>query len=241
MFISIVIAVYDEEKNVKELTERIYNSMQKLKIDFELIYVIDGTDNTYNILRNMQKTHKNLILFYSQKRRGFAAAFKKGFKAINPKATHILTMDGDLNHQPEEIHLLIKKMKDTNADIVIGSRYIKGGQIDKMPLWKRIVSAFANIVLQLRFGLKIKDKTSGYRLYKCKVIDSIIDNLKYKNFEFLMEILIKAKEKGYKIVETPIRFKMRIYGKSKFQFFKMIIQYIKLFFSYKKQENFINY
>jgi len=228
MFISIVIAVYNEEKNVKELTMRIYNSLRKLKINFELIYVIDGTDNTYKILKRMQKRHKNLVLLYSSKPTGFANAFKRGFKEVNKSATHIITMDGDLNHQPEEIKHLLEKMDDTGCDIVVGSRYVKKSKIYNMPLWKHMVSFLANKILDLRFNLGVNDKTSGYRLYKRKAIYNLLNNIKCKNFDFLMEILIKAKEKGYKITETPISFKMRLYGQSKFQFFNIMKAYMKL-------------
>ena len=99
MLLSIVIAVYNEESNVKELTERIYSSMKSLKIPFELIYVIDGNDNSFQILRKIQNSKNNLIIDYSKKLRGFRIAFVKGFSLINKKATHVLTLDADLNHQ----------------------------------------------------------------------------------------------------------------------------------------------
>lgn len=228
MFLSIVIAVYNEERNVRELTERISSAVKKIESNYELIYVIDGEDKTYPILYKMQKQNRHLKLFHSVKPRGFANSFRKGFKEVSQKATHILTMDGDLNHQPEEISNLIETMNKLNADIVIGSRYIAKGRTFNVSLWKRCVSKFANLILEKALGIDIKDKTSGFRLYKSKVIESILPNLICQNFEFLMEILILAKRNKYKIVECPINFKMRIYGKSKFQLLRAGMGYLRL-------------
>jgi len=238
-FLSIVIAIYNEEGNVRELTERIYNSMNLLKIPFELICVIDGTDKSFEILKEMQKSRKNLILDHSPKLRGFKNAFVKGFGLANKKATHILTMDGDLNHQPEEINNLINSMQSTNADIVIGSRYLKQGRVERLALWKKAVSIFANFVIRLIWNLKVKDKTSGYRLYKKEVIDKVVPLCKSNNFAFLFEILVLSRSLRYKIKEVPIIFKARERGESKFELWKTAKGYMALmfrhFFSRKKK------
>jgi len=231
MFISTVIAVYNEEDNVKELTERIFQSFKKLKIPFELIYVIDGTDKTNNILMDLKKDKSNLILDYSPKMRGFRNAFIRGFSLISKKSTHVLTMDGDLNHQPEEIGKFISEMEENGSSIVIGSRYTKMGKIEKLAIWKRAVSLFANIIIKLLWGIRIKDKTSGYRLYKREVIDDIVPKCKSSNFEFLFEILIRARKKRYKMSEVGIVFKARERGVSKFQFWKVVKGYMRLMLS----------
>lgn len=230
MFLSIVIAIYNEKENVRELTERIYKSMNALNIPFELIYVIDGTDGSFEILRNIKEEKKaeNLILNHSEKLRGFRNAFVKGFSLANKKATHLLTMDGDLNHQPEEIEKLLREMNLSNAKIVIGSRYVKKGKVEKIALWKRIVSVGSNTVIRIVWGMKIKDKTSGYRLYKKEIIDKIVPRCKSNNFEFLFEILVNAIKMKYKIKEVPIIFKPRKGGESKFQLLKTSKGYLKL-------------
>jgi dolichol-phosphate mannosyltransferase len=232
MFLSIVIAVYNEEENVSELTNRIFSCMVSLKIPFELIYVVDGTDKSIDILRCFSKDHTNLILDYSPKLRGFRNAFVKGFSLINKDATHVLTMDADLNHQPEEISSLLKKMASSNADIVIGSRYVKKGKVDKIECWKRAVSILANFIIKAYWGLSIKDKTSGYRLYKRKVIAAVVPLCKSQNFEFLFEILINSVRKNCIIVEVPIHFKPRKAGESKFQLWKTSKGYLKLMLRY---------
>jgi dolichol-phosphate mannosyltransferase len=230
MFLSIVIAIYNERENVRELTERIYYSMKELAIPFELIYVIDGTDGSFEILKQLKEERKteNLVLNHSEKLRGFRNAFVKGFSLANKKATHILTMDGDLNHQPEEIEKLVREMDSSSAKIVIGSRYTKKGKVEKIALWKRAVSVGSNAVIRIVWGIKIKDKTSGFRLYKKEAIDKIVPKCKSNNFEFLFEILINAIKMKYKIREVPITFKPRKGGESKFQLWKTSKGYLKL-------------
>lgn len=228
MFISIVIAIYNEEENVEELTARIYKSMNSLNIPFELIYVIDGTDDSFNILNKIKK--QNMILNHSSRLRGFRNAFVKGFGLVNKQATHILTMDGDLNHQPEEIKRFIDKMKTANADIVIGSRYVKKGKIGKIALWKKLISILANLIIKIVWNIKIRDKTSGYRLYKKKVIDKVVPLCKSQNFEFLFEILILATKLNYMIREVPINFRPRKGGESKFQLWNTGKGYLRLMF-----------
>jgi dolichol-phosphate mannosyltransferase len=230
--ISIVIALYNEEENVRELTKRIYSAMGSARINFELIYVIDGNDNTYPLLKEIQKSKKNMILDYSAKPRGFRKAFVKGFSLADKRSKYIVTMDGDLNHQPEEIKDLIRKMELSNADIVVGSRYLKYGRVEKLALWKRSISIFANFVMKILWGLKVKDKTSGFRLYKKEVIDRIAPLCRSNNFAFLFEILILANSLGYNITEIPIIFKARERGKSKFELWKTIKGYIFLMLKY---------
>ncbi|HIH12017.1 TPA: glycosyltransferase [Candidatus Woesearchaeota archaeon] len=232
MFISIVIALYNEEKNVLNLTNRLYHSMDQLKIPFNLIYVIDGNDQTYPFLQQYKKEKKlsNLILSYSATPRGFGPAFTTGFHLISPQATHILTMDGDLNHQPEEIHRLVDEMNSHHPNIVIGSRHVGTEQKYESPLWKKTISALANSVMRVRFKLKVKDKTSGFRLYTREALLSLLDQIRSRNFEYLMEILIRAARKGYTFTEVPITFKQRIHGESKLPLLKTAKGYCRLLF-----------
>jgi dolichol-phosphate mannosyltransferase len=232
MFLSIVIAIYNEQGNVKELTERIYSSMDKLDVPFELIYVIDGKDQSFEIIKEIQKTKSNLILDHSPNLRGFKNAFVKGFQLINPSATHILTLDGDLNHRPEEIKNLLSAMEQKHADLVVGSRYTSGGQVKRLAFWKRAVSTFANFVIELLWKIKLKDKTSGYRLYKKEVIEKTVPLCTSGGFEFLFEIILLSRRFNYKINEVPIIFITREHGESKFNLFRTISGYLGLMRKY---------
>ena len=144
-YLSIVIAAFNEEKNIEELTLRIDKTMKSLNIPYELIYVIAGTDNTINIVRNKEKSLP-IKSFYNAQPGGLGTDFKKGFAAVSPSAKYVITMDADLNHHPEQIPALLNAIKEKKVDIVIGSREVSGSVIINIPKWKRGVSKIANTV-----------------------------------------------------------------------------------------------
>ena len=229
MKLSLVIPVYNEVENIVELTNRLNKTLKRLKIEFELIYVVQGRDGAYKKLAELKKHVPQIRTKYFREPLGIGPAFKIGFNMVSDDMTHVLTMDGDLNHQPEELGSLISKMDETNSDIIIGSRKVKGGSMINMPWYKKIISGLTNIFLYWILSLQVKDLTSGYRLFKKEVIFSIRNDLKSKNFEVYPEILLLSKNKGFNMAEVPITFKYRLYGKSKLNFLTSGLGYIKLF------------
>ena len=222
-FVSVVIAAFNEQDNIKELTDRLVKTLKK---NYEIIYVIAGTDNTLKIVKSLKAKNNNIRYLYSKKPAGLGVDFKKGFKIVSKKADFVLTMDADLNHQPEEIPRLMKFAD--KYDIIVGSRHVKGGKTENIPQWKKFVSGIANVTFVILSGLRVRDKTSGYRVYKKKIIDIISKEYTCQNFEFLLEMLLIAKKKKFTIFEVPITFKYRIHGQSKFRLFNSLWGYIKL-------------
>jgi dolichol-phosphate mannosyltransferase len=132
-------------------------------------------------------------------------------------------MDADLNHQPEEIARLLDVA--VRADIVVGSRSRTHGLVHELPFFKRVISGSTNWILRKTFRMPCSDVTSGFRLYSTKVIESVRDRLTSKNFEVTAEILIRAKKKGFSILEVPITFTPRPRGTSKLSFVRSGIGY----------------
>ncbi|MEW6169990.1 MAG: glycosyltransferase [Candidatus Omnitrophota bacterium] len=231
MKISAVIPAYNEEENILILVKRFKNVFAELNIDFEIIIVVQGEDGTIEKLKNLQDSGLlELKLIYFREPLGVAKAFKIGFDAIAADTTHILTMDGDLNHQPEELPHFLKAIDQENVDIVIGSRYVKGGMMHGLPTWKYLLSRLVNNILSHLTKLHdIKDKTSGYRLCKREVIDKVKNRVRAKNFDFYVEFLIWAQKNGFKMVEIPIIFKYRREGRSKMGKIDTFLRYMKLF------------
>lgn len=228
--LSIVIAAYNEKGNIEELINRLAKQLKILRIHHEIILVIDGDDGAFESVNYLikHKKYANIKISASKKPRGFGNAFKKGFSMVSKDSTHILTLDSDLNHRPEEMEKFFKAMQKNSADIVIGSRFIKGGSIAKRGVIKEIVSRAANIMFPWILGLKVKDISSGYRLYEKRVITQCLPKLRSKNFEFLAEILYRSKK--YKMIEIPINFAKRGYGNSKFNLLKTAAGYLRLLF-----------
>ena len=226
MKISAVVPVYNEEEVIDEFSDRLIESLRDLGTNYEAIFVVEGSDSTREKLLALSRKNPHVKVDYNKKRLGLGKALKKGLGLIDSDTDYVLTMDADLNHQPEEIGKLLNA--STDADVVVGSRSRNHGLVAELPLFKRMLSGSTNWILKKRFGMPSTDLTSGFRLYSVEAIESIRDELVGKNFEVMAEILIRAKKKGLSIAEVPITFTPRPRGTSKLSFLKSGIGYALL-------------
>ncbi len=228
MKISVVIAAYDEADNIGPLTTRLISTLDTLEdSSWELIYVIEGTDATREIAERFASQRPEIRIFYNLQPSGLANAFRKGFAAIAPDTDVVVTMDADLNHQPEEIPRLVTALFSRNASIVVGSRKVDGSATEGTPLWKRTLSDAGNRYMRAVIGMPVADMTSGYRVYRSEAAREIA--FTSGGFAFLPEILMRAQAAGRTIVEEPIQFIFRIAGESKMRLMPTALSYIKLF------------
>jgi len=226
--LSVVIMLYNEEEVIDEFSERLLKSLRELPMDYEVNFIVEGTDGTLEKVKSLAKTDPRIRVDYNEDRLGLGKATKKGLGQVDPKSNLVLTMDSDLNHDPEEIIDLLAASKE--ADVVVGCRSRSGGLVKELPLFKRIISASTNWVLRNAFRMNSSDITSGFRIYSTKAIESIRDDLVSKNFEVTAELLIRAKKKGFSITEVPITFTRRPRGTSKLSFVRSGIGYVILLF-----------
>lgn len=226
MKISTVIAAYNERENITELIQRLIDVFNNIKLDYEIILVVQGKDGTLELLRDsLNNSRAPIRLYHYEYPLGVGLAFKIGFRNISEDSTHILTLDADLNHQPEDLPRFLKSLKSNDADIVIGSRYIPGGNSRYIHRWRYVLSKFVNKLLSYLTDLKINDKTSGYRLQKKKVVLSLRDKINTKNFDFYVDYLIMASRAGFSMVEIPITFIGRRKGRSKMKIIDTLFRY----------------
>src|SRR5439155_2840670 len=226
--ISSVIMLYNEEEVIDEFSERLLTSLRQLPIEYEVNFIVEGTDRTLEKVKILDKTDPRIKVNHNEKRLGLGKATKKGLRLVDPESDLVSTMDSDLNHDPEEITNLLDASK--NADIVIGCRSKSRGLVKELPWCKRMISGSTNWVLRNAFRMNSSDITSGYRIYSTKAVESIRDDLVSKNFEVTAELLIRAKKKGFSITEVPITFTRRPRGTSKLSFVKSGIGYVILLF-----------
>jgi dolichol-phosphate mannosyltransferase len=191
-----------------------------------LLYVIEGKDGTLATAERLACAIPNIRILYEEQPGGLGRAFRKGFAAVSPESDYVITMDADLNHQPEEIPRLLRAMQDRSADILVGSRFVEGGRAEGTPAWKLALSGTLNIIMRIVFGLRIKDKTSGFRIYRAEVLRALA--FENNNFAFLPELLIRARALGVKIIEEPIHFIFRQQGVSKMHFLTTTRSYLSL-------------
>jgi len=225
MKISIMIPAWNEKGNIDVLAKRFHKLFTLNNINYELVFVLRGTkeESGYNDLVKLVH-YINVLPVYADDIKGYAASSKAGFSLLAHDTDYVVTMDGDQNHAPEELLNFLNHKED----IIIGSRYLNNTH-RVGPLWKRFLSRAMNKILTIMFGLNIKDKTSGYRMYKKKTLDDIWPKSKMEGFEFLPELLMIANKDGYTMKEVPISFSPRVHGESKMNVMKTIKGYLKLF------------
>lgn len=226
MRISAVIPVYNEEEVIDEFSSRLVSALEKIDPDYEAIFIVEGTDATLEKLTLLSKENPRIKVHYSQERLGLGKAMKKGFELVQQDAEYVVTMDADLNHQPEEIQNLVAAAKD--VDIVVGSRNTNNGMVEELPLIKRVISATTNWTMRKIFRIPSSDVTSGFRVYTCKAVETLRGQIVAKNFEIQPELLIRARKKGMPITDVPITFLPRPRGTSKLSFVKSGIGYAML-------------
>lgn len=225
--LTVVIAAYDEEANVEPLTRRLHRTLSGLPgWEWEVLYVVEGTDGTRAVIERLAAELGHVRLLYSEAPSGLGAAFRRGFAAVADDVDVVVTMDADLNHQPEEIPSLLAALDETGSDIVVGSRFVTGSSVRGAPLWKRFLSNTMNLLMRWLYGLKVGDKTSGFRAYRATALHAI--HFENRNFAFLPEMLIRAHRQGSSISETPIHFVFRREGRSKLRFWSTSLSYLTL-------------
>ncbi len=226
---AIVIPVLNEEKNIPILLKKLL----QLKDDFFIIFVDDNsTDNSVETIKKFTLKNSSIKLVSRKKREGLHAAIISGIKsALSLNTERVITMDGDLSHSPEDIPRLLCFSK-TN-DLVIGSRFIRGGKVKKWKTRRKIISAIARFFAKILFKTKIKDSSSGFKCYGKNFLDTVnFEKFVSKGYAFQIETVLFAEKNNLKIKEVPIIFKDRERGVSKVNF-KEIIVYLKSLFCLK--------
>ena len=225
---AVIIPTYNERDNIEALTKEILAlrgdpstalslcSEETLDNTTEIIIVDDNSpDGTGEIADELAKTHQEVKVIHRPAKLGLGTAYIAGFKeALALGADRILTMDADFSHNPRYIPHLVAESE--NAQVVIGSRYVDGGDTVNWGLWRRILSRGANTFARLVLGLKAHDCTAGFRCYHREVLESIeLDKIFSDGYSFLIEMLYKCQQQGWEISEVPIIFEDRRRGASK--------------------------
>jgi dolichol-phosphate mannosyltransferase len=227
MKLSIVVAAYNESDNIGALTSRLIATLEGIGDSrWELIYVIEGTDETRLIAQSFADQYHQIQILYDAEPSGLGNAFRKGFKAIAPDSDVVVTLDADLNHRPEEIPKLVHALFERDVDIVVGSRKVSGSITEGTPLWKRILSGSFSHSMARLIGIPVDDLTSGYRAYRHSALSKIC--FQADGFAFLPEMLLRAHALGLRIIEEPIHFVYRAAGKSKLKLLPTAWSYIAL-------------
>ncbi|MGB1404303.1 MAG: polyprenol monophosphomannose synthase [Flavobacteriaceae bacterium] len=210
----IIIPTYNEIENIESIIEAVFSTPVA-----EAILVVDdeSPDGTgQKVLSLMERFPKRLFLESRSNRTGLGSAYVHGFQwALRRNYAYIFEMDADFSHNPKEIQPMLALL-EKEADLVVGSRYIKGVNVVNWPLSRILLSYFASLYVRLITGMPIKDATAGFVGYRSEVLKAIeIDQVKFVGYAFQIELKYKAWLKKFKLIEHPIVFTNRVKGKSK--------------------------
>jgi len=208
--ISIVIPTYNERDNVVLLVQQIVKLLPNSRI---LVIDDNSPDGTVNALRNLKIP--NLTVFVRNER-GLGSALRYGIKkGLESGAELIVTMDADLSHDPLYLPQMTKIAIEGKYDLVIGSRYVKGGGIENWSLRRRVISRGANSLFKLVSRSPLNDNTTNYRVYSRKASLLALGCETANGYEFQICSVFKIIKSNLKVIEYPIIFKDRKVGKSK--------------------------
>ena len=223
--VSIIIPTYNESQNIIQILKSIGESIPK-NIFAQAIVVDDNSpDGTGKIVEDYLKNVKKMAgytidIIHRKAKSGLGTAVLRGIQ--HAKGDTIVVMDSDLSHPPQVIPKMLDAFKQSQCDIVVASRYVRGGAIKGWSIKRKLVSKIATLIAKKGLGVNTKDPMSGFFAFKKNLINGL--NLEAIGYKILLEILVKAR--GVGVTEIPYTFEDRKYGSSKLSG-STILDYVK--------------
>jgi dolichol-phosphate mannosyltransferase len=207
----VVVPVLNEEGNVAALIEKLRTTLAG--IAWEVMFVDDGSrDGTRDAIAAIGAADNRVRLLYRVGRRGLASAFIEGAQAT--LAPYVAAMDGDLQHDEALLPKMLAVLRANEADVVIGSRYVPGGDLGDWDKTRAGMSGFATKLGQVVLRTPVADPMSGFFMLPRQVFLKAIPNLSAIGFKILLDVLASLPEKP-RVVELPFKFRTRLAGESK--------------------------
>lgn len=212
--IAVMIPTYNEAENIADLVR----ALRALDIPGGLDVLVaddNSPDGTWRIVEDLARGDKRVHLLRRLKKRGRGAGGIDGFKAaLELGADAVVEMDGDFSHRPEHIPALLEALDF--YDLVLGSRFVKGGRDADRALHRRVITFFVRHFIRRRFRVPVRDVSSGFRVFRREVLEALdLDDLRSVGPSVVLETLYKTHLLGFRIGEVPIVFVDRARGKTK--------------------------
>jgi dolichol-phosphate mannosyltransferase len=211
----VIIPTYNEAESLPILLRE----LSLLRHDFSYLVVDDGSpDGTAHICENFRSQIPDLEILRRSKKSGLGSAYRDGYRyALEKKFDAVIQIDADGSHQVSDLTKLLSGFESNpSIDLVIGSRWIKGGSVLNWSKHREALSRLANIYSNVLLGLGVKDSTAGFRIYKTSAIKKLsLASIKSEGYCFQIEMTREIKKIVGLIFEVPITFVERKYGKSK--------------------------
>lgn len=223
--ITVVIPTYNEADNLPAMSE----ALLRLALPNLQVLIVDDNspDGTGAVADELAARYNaglgkdarpRMVVIHRQGKGGLGTAYVAGMlRAINDGADYIVQMDADFSHSPRYLPQMLGVLLATGADVVIGSRYVPGGSLDAGWEWsRRLLSWWANLYSRAILGLRIRDMTAGFKMWRRGALQAIgLENIRSNGYSFQVEMAYLCEKLSFRLVEIPIHFEDRRIGQSK--------------------------
>jgi dolichol-phosphate mannosyltransferase len=209
----VVVPTFEEAANIPELLQR----LRAAAPDVDVLIVDDNSpDGTAQLAQQINEELGHIEVLVRSEKAGLGSAYRAGFAIGIERGYDVLVqMDADLSHDPSAVPPLLAALTG-DVGLVIGSRYVPGGEIPHWPWYRRFLSRYGNLYTRLALGLKARDLTSGFRAWKTTTLQHIDYKTTHATgYLFQMEMAYRVAQAGQQIAEVPITFRDRVRGRSK--------------------------
>jgi len=211
----LIIPTFNESENVASIIEVVFSLHQ----NFHILIIDDNSpDGTAAIVKDLFPKYEGMLFLEEREGKlGLGTAYILGFRwAIERGYQYIFEMDCDFSHSPRDLEKLYEACKFGGADVAVGSRYVRGGNVKNWPGTRVALSKGASAYTRMITFMPVKDPTAGFVCYSRKVLEAInLDQISFVGYAFQIEMKFAAWKLGFKILEVPITFIDRKYGVSK--------------------------
>ena len=210
----IILPTYNEMENLPWISEAILAVLPEAIV---LVVDDDSPDGTGRLADELAANDPRIRVRHRVAKEGLGPAYLDGFGvALAGRADVIIQMDADGSHDPTALPSLTRPVLDGDADLVIGSRYIAGGQVEDWPASRRLISRSGSLFARVVLGLRQHDLTGGFKAWRASTLSAIpFDGINAGGYVFQIEMTYRASRSGARIREVPITFRDRVAGKSK--------------------------
>jgi len=224
----VVIPTYDEAEIIAGIIKAIFSAYPGTDI---LVVDDNSPDGTGNIVEGISRRDTRVNCLHRSRKQGIGPAYIDGFRwAVSRGYDHIVQMDADLSHSPGYLPEMFELIRAN--DLVIGSRYVKGGGTENWGLIRRIISRCGSLYARVILAIPVNDLTGGFKCWKREMLEKIdLGEIATRGYGFQIETTYRAYKKGARIKEFPIVFTDRRVGRTKMTrdiFFEAMVSVLKL-------------
>jgi len=210
----VIIPTYNEAENIKSIVGRVRKAVPEAHV---LVADDNSPDGTGKLADELAAEDDHVQVLHRKGKEGLGAAYLAGFAwGLDAGYAVIVEMDADGSHRPEDLPKLLAALREQEADLVLGSRWVKGGRVVNWPKSREVLSRGGNMYVRLAIGMKLRDATGGFRAFRRATLERMgIDRVESAGYCFQVDMARRAVRMGLRVVEVPITFVEREFGVSK--------------------------